>query len=164
LRDLNRPERLWTSYFRDIEYKLTGDEFIARTAVSHFQEGGSDFTFVYFGTIDLSGHMSGWMSEAYIRQAEAVDGLMGRVLEAIGPGRSVIIQSDHGGHERNHGSDSPEDMTIFWTVGGPGVRAGHVIERDVSLLDTAPTIVHLLKRQIPEEWEGSVPEEIFAPT
>lgn len=161
LRDLNRPERLFASYYRDTEYQLTGDEFIAETAIAHFNQGGSHFTFVYFGTIDLAGHFFGWMSDQYIKQATTVDALMGKVLEAIGAERTVIIQSDHGGHERTHGTEMPEDMTIFWTVGGKGIRAGHLIERDISLLDTAPTIARLLKVPLPAEWEGSAPDEVF---
>jgi predicted AlkP superfamily pyrophosphatase or phosphodiesterase len=161
LRDLNRPERLYASYFRDTEYQLSGDEFIASTAIDHFQQGGSHFTFVYFGTIDLSGHFFGWMSEQYLQQAKVVDGLMGKVLEAIGAERTVIIQSDHGGHERTHGTEMPEDMTVFWTIGGKGIRAGHTIERGISLLDTAPTILRTLKVAIPAEWEGSPPDEVF---
>lgn len=161
LRDLSRPERLYAAYYRDQEFNLNADEWVADTAVHHFQQGGTEFTFVYFGTIDLAGHIFSWMSDQYLQQANAVDTQLGKVLEAIGEERHVVILSDHGGHERTHGTDMPEDMTIFWGVAGPGIKAGHVIERDISLLDVAPTIATLLKIQQPPEWEGSAPEEVF---
>ncbi len=163
LRDLNRPERLYASYYRDQEFTLNADTFIAETAIHHFQHGGTDFTFVYFGTIDLSGHIFGWMSAQYLQQAGVVDKLLGEVLEAIGEERTVVILSDHGGHERTHGTDMQADMTIFWGVAGPTIQQGHIIERPITLLDTAPTIATMLQVQIPPDWEGSAPDEVFLP-
>jgi arylsulfatase A-like enzyme len=74
---------------------------------------------------------------------------------------SIIVHADHGGHERTHGTDSPDDMTIPWIAAGPTIRRGHTINAPVSLLDTAPTIARLLGLRQPAEWEGRPVEEIF---
>ncbi len=86
---------------------------------------------------------------------------VGMLLDAL-PDAHVLIQSDHGGHDRSHGTDAPEDMNIPWMVAGPQVKAGHVIETPVSLLDTAPTLARIMGFAAYGDWEGRSVEEIFA--
>ncbi len=112
--------------------------------------------------VDTAGHVYGWMSDGYLQQVADTDRLVGQLLDAVLPDSTVIIHADHGGHDRNHGTDAPEDMTIPWMIGGAGVRAGYQIERAVSLLDTAPTIAHILGITPPAAWEGSAVTEVFA--
>ncbi len=144
LRDLNRPETLWTSSFFDTSRQADGDDFVAEAAARSIPLHKPDFAFIYLGTVDTAGHVYGWMSDGYLKQWEHVDTQLGRVLAALPVDAAVIIQADHGGHERNHGTDLPEDMTIPWTVRGPGVKAGHAIDVPVSLLDTAPTLARFM--------------------
>ncbi len=86
---------------------------------------------------------------------------MGALLAVLPAGAHVLVHADHGGHERTHGTDSPEDMTIPWILAGPGVRAGHELQTPVGLLDTAPTLARLLGVQPDAQWEGKVVEEAF---
>lgn len=136
LRDLNRVGTLHFSLFSNTGFELDGDTWIAEAAVEQFAgmaRGELDFLFVYFGSIDLSGHVYGWMSDGYLAQARFVDRLAGQVIDAMPPEMTVIAHADHGGHERNHGDDGPEDMTIPWIMAGPGVRADHKLTVPVSL-------------------------------
>ena len=61
-------------------------------------------------------------------------------------------------HYRNHGTDSPEDMTIPWLLAGPGVRVGHALQTPISLLDTAPTLARRSRtdslRHAAGRWSG----------
>lgn len=162
LRNLNLPGSLAFSYFRDNVYTdLDGDQVIAAEAVRYLSTDQPDFTFVYFGTVDTVGHRHGWMSSEYLAQLERVDQALGTLLAGLPPESTILLQSDHGGHERTHGTDSPEDMTIPWLVAGPGIRSGYELKTAVSLLDTAPTLSHLLKIAPHPEWEGRCVEEIF---
>lgn len=162
LRNLNRPGSLVYSYFRDNVYTdPEGDQVIAEEAVRYINADQPDFAFVYFGTVDTAGHAYGWMSEGYLTQLERVDRSLGTLLKALPEHSSILVHSDHGGHERTHGTPSPEDMTIPWIVAGPGIRQGYVIKSPVSLLDTAPTLARLLSLKPHPEWEGSCVEEIF---
>jgi arylsulfatase A-like enzyme len=86
---------------------------------------------------------------------------LGRLLPALPRDGHVLIQADHGGHDRTHGTEAPEDMTIPWVVAGPRVRPNHTIASEVSLLDTAPTLAHLLGLKPHAQWEGKVVAEIF---
>lgn len=162
LRDLSRPENLSHAFFADVQHDPAGDDLIAEEVLRFLGRRQADFLFVYFGTVDAAGHDYGWMAPGYLRQLERVDAALGRVLAALPAETALLIQADHGGHERNHGEPIPEDMTIPWIVAGPGLRAGHTIQAPVNLIDTAPTLARLLGLTPPAAWEGRCPAEIFA--
>ena len=162
LRDLSRPEMLAYSYFYEIPHAPHADQAVADEAARVIATGDFDFVFVYFGSVDLAGHGYGWMSPEYLGQLERVDASLGQVVAAMPADASLITQADHGGHERGHGTAIPEDMTIPWIAVGSTIRQGYTIAAPVSLLDTAPTILHLLDVPQPEAWEGRVVAEMFS--
>lgn len=162
LRDMSRPGSLAMSYFCDgAESDPASDDHIAEVAARNLQAGTLDFAFVYLGTIDTAGHAYGWMSPQYLAQLTRVDAALGRLLAALPADTSVIVQSDHGGHERTHGTAMPADMLIPWLAVGPTIRQNYQIAEPVSLLDTAPTIARLLGVPAAPQWEGRCVEEIF---
>ena len=161
LRNVSRPLSLSFSYFRDTAYAFDGDQGTAEVAARTIARERPDFAFVYFGTVDSVGHSFGWMSPEYLKQAADVDLTLGVVLDALPDEASVLIQSDHGGHDRTHGADMPEDMTIPWVITGPAIRRGHTLGAPVSLLDTAPTLARLLGLTPHPEWEGRCVDEAF---
>jgi len=162
LRNLSQPLSLDASLYRDCSYEDDGDDWVADTAIYHLTTHATDFAFVYFGTVDTLGHRFGWMSDEYLRQAERVDRNLGRLLAALPADLHLLVQADHGGHERSHGTEMAEDMTIPWIVAGPSIRQGHQIVGPVSLLDTAPTLARLLNLPHHRDWEGVCVTELFA--
>ncbi|MEZ4556356.1 MAG: sulfatase-like hydrolase/transferase [Caldilineaceae bacterium] len=104
---------------------------------------------------------SGWMSDEYLRQTETVDDAIGAVLAALTDADTVLLHSDHGGHDRTHGTDAPEDMTIPWMIAGPGIRRGHAIQAPVSLLDTAPTLRAVERAGSSPLGRGRAVDEVF---
>jgi len=161
LRDLSRPEHLRLSFFCDNARTEDGDQVVAGEAVRHIGRDAPDFAFVYFGNIDEAGHCHGWMADGYLRQIERTDVAIGMVLDAIGDQGTVLLQSDHGGHDRTHGTDIPEDMTIVWMIAGPGIRREYTVQAQVNLLDTAPTLARVLGVAADSLWEGHCIDEVF---
>lgn len=161
LRSISRPGSLFFSYFRDNLFEAAGDRELVEKAVRHIRKDSPDFMFLYLGTVDIAGEEHGWMTEPYFQQIARVDQAVGRLLAGLPQGCSLLIQSDHGGHDNTHGTDSPEDLTIPWGVKGPGIRNGYQIDRPVSLLDTAPTIARMLGIEPHPRWEGECVKEIF---
>lgn len=161
LRDLNRPGALHFSYFRDNGQTPGGDDVLAEEAARFVAAEQPDFMFVYFGTVDVAGHSHGWMSNEYLAQLERVDKGVGVLLDSLPNGYAVLLHSDHGGHERHHGTPAPEDMTIPWMIAGPGIKQNYSIESAVSLLDTAPTVARLLGFSPHAEWEGRCIDEVW---
>ena len=94
-------------------------------------------------------------------QLKHVDNLVGELLAAIPANSHIVIQADHGGHERTHGTDMPEDMTIPWMATGPDIKAGYRITQTVSLIDTAPTLARMLGIGTHEDWNGNAVNEMF---
>ena len=162
LRNLNQPGSLHASYFVDNVNQPEGDRAIAAQAIRVLPLDPPDFAFVYFGTVDEAGHAFGWMSPGYLAQVAEVDDVLGDLLAALPAETSVLLQADHGGHDRSHGTSAPDDMTIPWVVAGPGLRAGYALQAPVSLLDTAPTLARLLGLTGDPHWEGRAVTEAFA--
>lgn len=163
LRDLARPGSLDAAFFRSSQHDPDGDDISAAAAVDLLRRDRPDFIFVYFGTVDAVGHDHGWMSPEYLAQLERVDAGLGCVLAALETDFAVVVQADHGGHDRDHGEPIPEDLTVPWLAAGPGLRRGHTITAAVNHVDTAPTIARLLGVAAPAAWEGRALDEIFAP-
>jgi predicted AlkP superfamily pyrophosphatase or phosphodiesterase len=162
LRDLARPGSLDAAFFRSSQHERDGDDITAIAARQVLGRDRPDFIFIYFGTVDAVGHDYGWMSADYLAQLERVDVGLGSVLAELGDDCAVVVQADHGGHDRDHGEPIPEDLTVPWLVAGPGIRRGHRITQPVTHLDTAPTIARLLGLAPAPQWEGRCVEEIFA--
>jgi len=164
LRDLCSPGSLRYAYFAQQSSSGADDWLIARSAASHLKADSLDLLFVYFGWTDSCGHAHGWMSPEQIAAIENADSCIGTVLAAAAEGgRGVVslVQSDHGGHERTHGTESPEDMTIPWILSGPGVRKGHAITGQVRIFDTCPTLARAAGLPAAPEWEGRAIDEAF---
>lgn len=155
LRDLARPDSLAFSYF------VSGHQYgyedancmVADMAIKYLSSDRPDFAFLYFGWPDAAGHNHGWGSEEYERSVQGTWKDIARVVEALPEDYTVIITADHGGHDRIHGTDMPEDMTIPVILYGADFAPGEVLE-DVSIKDLAPTIAELLDTEPAEEWEG----------
>lgn len=162
LRNLSQPLSLDAILYRDRSYDEDGDDWVAEAAVHHLTTCVTDFAFIYFGTVDTWGHRYGWMSDEYLRQAERADRNLGRVLATLPASIHVLVQADHGGHERSHGTEMAEDMTIPWIVAGPSIRQGHELTGPVSLLDTTPTLARILNLPHHRDWEGACVTEAFA--
>jgi predicted AlkP superfamily pyrophosphatase or phosphodiesterase len=166
LRELSRPLHLSAAFMANnssqfVDGKMVGDRFILEHACREIPKNLYDFVFVYWGTIDECGHRFGWMSDEYLRQIEMVDGMIGQVLEVMAQDTVLLVFSDHGGHDTGHGIDIPEDMLIPWMICGPGIKQNHVIQSPVTLLDTTPTLAHILELRQSVEWQGRVIDEIF---
>ncbi|WP_227624969.1 alkaline phosphatase family protein [Fimbriimonas ginsengisoli] len=159
LRDLAEPGSFDVSYFVQDAHRMEGDTRVAKAAAAHQREEPFDFLFVYLGHVDERGHAEGWMSPGYIEAIEHADACVGMVLAALDEGdRSwvALIQSDHGGHERSHGTEMDEDMTIPWILSGHGVKAGNTLDGGVRIYDTCPTLAHLLGLPAAREWDGRI--------
>jgi len=131
---------------------------VAAEAARSIAPDAVDLAFLYLGYPDECAHRNGWMSAPYLEAVTNADACLGTVLAALPAGATVIVTSDHGGHERSHGSDCAEDMTIPLVIADLDGADDPPAEMPgpVSILDVAPTIGARLGLPVPEEWEGRV--------
>jgi len=156
LRDLTRPGSLMHSFFYNNKDKQKVPPITAGAAIRYLTEEEPDFAFLYFELPDHVGHYSesGWMGPEYMQAVRTVWEQIERVMAAVGDAYTVLITADHGGHDRTHGTEMPEDLTIPVICHGTMFQPGE-FTRAVSIKDLAPTIVKILGAEPAEEWEGT---------
>ena len=85
-----------------------------------------------------------------------------RMLDLYGDttGDVVFCYADEYGSQ--HGPQFPSatqgmgDLHGLFALSGPGVKKGHVLERNVSLKDLVPTVCYLMDLPVPADCEGAV--------
>ena len=154
LRDLCRPCRLTHTYFINENKVANADQKITDVAIRYVNEENPDFIFLYLGDTDeTGGHDAGWMSETYLQVVSKAMDCVKRVRDEVPAEYDIILLADHGGHDRSHGTDMPEDMTIPIIGCGPSFTPRELPE-GLSIKDIAPTITKLLGAAPADEWEG----------
>ena len=151
LRDLTRPGSLEFSYYCRCDNK--SDTVVTNAALSCLNSSKADFVFLYLGYVDLAGHKYGWMSEEYMQALANSWENIEYIVHALPDDYTVVITADHGGHNRAHGTDLPEDMRIPLIIMGKDFEAGKEI-KNADIKDIAPTIADLLDVTPDAEWEG----------
>ncbi len=155
LRDLNRPGSLIHSEYHDM-WRIGGlasDRLLTDHAIDCLREDDPDFIFLYLGYTDEAGHDKGWMTPHYLEAVANASACIEKIYRALPDGWSMVVTADHGGHERSHGYDIPEDMTIpVYLVGAPFEKGREL--QNVNIKDLAPTIAAVMGLTKPREWEG----------
>jgi predicted AlkP superfamily pyrophosphatase or phosphodiesterase len=154
--------------FRHLNLPASLDEFqvpaykaktVATVAAKYIVEKKPNLCFIHFADSDGAGHAHGWGSPEQIQSFADEDAALQIVRDAVKQagieGKSTfILSADHGGHDKTHGSNSPEDMTIPWLAWGAGVNKGFEITTPVNTCDTAATALWLLDVPVPAGWDG----------
>ncbi|HEX9924297.1 MAG TPA: ectonucleotide pyrophosphatase/phosphodiesterase [Anaerolineae bacterium] len=148
------------------DYAGFTDGQVVNHALSLIETELPDLLFIHLPDVDSTGHTLGWMSRFQLITIGRTDGFVGDLIAALAAGdyldqTLLIITSDHGGVDRRHGSDSPEEVTIPWLAVGPGIPAGVILESDIVGYDTAATASYALHLPIPDTWDGRPVLEIF---
>ena len=165
----SRPDKVET--FREV---LWQDELfgrIARKLVPTQRDGLMAF---YFEATDVAGHhflplRDGLgLPEGCPESARAIidkvyeqtDRRVGEILGLLPKGATVLLLSDHGMVTLN-GKGEHYPYGIF-VAAGPEVRQGATVA-GASVLDVAPTVLHLFGEPIPLDMDGKLLVQIFDP-
>lgn len=154
LRNIEKAGSLMASeYINAYSFDHT-DRMLTDRALAYIDLAKPDFVFLYMvETDEKGGHDAGWMRETYLDYINKAIENVKRVIEKVGDDYTVIITADHGGHDRCHGTDMPEDMTIPMFFCGKDFEQEKELE-NVSILDIAPTIADVMGIVTSREWEG----------
>ena len=155
LRDLSRPGALAYSYY--VSGKMHGhyesNAMVTDEATKYISKYDVDFTFLYLGAVDSIGHKFGWMGEEYLEAVKKSWDEIDKIVNTLSDDYTVLITADHGGHDRTHGTDMPQDMIIpLFALGAdfaPGANLGRV-----NIMDIAPTVVKLMGVEADGDWDG----------
>ena len=154
LRDIARPGALKYSSYMHCLIEDDVDRKITDMAIEGIERVKPDFVFLYMPeTDDKGGHAKGWMTETYMGCVSNALSQVKRVYEKFGGEYTIIVTADHGGHDRAHGTDMPEDMTIPMFFIGEDFIPGRAIP-GASILDIAPTVATVMGIPFDPDWEG----------
>ena len=154
LRDIALPGKLKYAAYINAYTEESSDTALTDEAEKRILASKPDFVFLYMvETDEKGGHDNGWMSDEYLRRISIAIDNAKRMIEKFGDEYTVIIMADHGGHDRTHGTELPEDMTIPLFFYGEDFTPGEIKE-DISLLEIAPTIAAIMGVPASEAWEG----------
>jgi phosphopentomutase len=138
-----------------------GDDDVALQA-SALASARPDLLFVHLPDVDLTGHASQWMSDAYVASVRRADDAVRRIVASLPVDTTVILTADHGGHLSGHGSDDPLDTTIPWIIAGPATAKGLQLSSVIRTMDTAATAAFVLGVSFPADATGRPVFEAFA--
>lgn len=122
--------------------------------------------FLYSVHTDHAGHSHGWMSPEYIKSIEEADVHIGEFLEKLKSeglyeNTHFMFVTDHGGIGKGHGGVSTVEMEVPWSVSGPGIKEGYMLEEPNNTINTAATVASLFGCNPPLSWIGEIPMSIF---
>ena len=154
LRDISRPGSLLAANYQNAYSADNTDALLTDKALDCIHSLKPDFVFLYMvETDEKGGHDNGWMSDAYLQCIHNAFNNVKKVIETFGKEYTVIVTADHGGHDRVHGTDLPEDMLIPLFLLGKNFEPGKQLEK-ANIMDIAPTVTALLGVEPDSDWEG----------
>jgi predicted AlkP superfamily pyrophosphatase or phosphodiesterase len=133
---------------------VLGSPAATDAAIAYFREHKPLLLFVHLDDVDHAGHSKTWEGPEYKAAVETIDGLIGRMLDAV-PQKStlVVVVSDHGGNGTKHGNDTTNELEIPLLFAGPGIAKGELPAASRNM-DMAPTVIKALGLKPHPCWEG----------
>lgn len=154
IRHIWQSETMKYTAFINAYEEENSDRVLTDMVLNLLERKKPDFLFLHLvETDEKGGHDHGFMSPEYLEQLKNAFSCAEKIYRAANKDYHIIITADHGGHDRSHGDNCPEDMTIPMFFCGRYFQPGRQIE-EVSLLDLAPTIAWLTGVLAVREWEG----------
>jgi predicted AlkP superfamily pyrophosphatase or phosphodiesterase len=124
------------------------------------------FLFIDFNNVDETGHKYGHGTQQYYDAVARVDQSIGKIIKAVKKAGMLestvfVIIADHGGINKGHGGNTPQEVNVPFIISGAGIRQNHHIAAYVNNYDLPVTIARMLNAKTPDCWQGKVVEEIF---
>jgi len=139
---------------------------VTKLAVPYVENAESGLVFIHFSDPDSAGHRHGWMSENYTKAVRRADRCVREVTRALkrrdkNDRTVLLVTSDHGGHDHNHGTRRRADRHIPFVLWGGPIKQRKKIRRRIFNTDAAATIFHALDIQPPADIVGRPVLEAF---
>ncbi|MDT8449469.1 MAG: 2,3-bisphosphoglycerate-independent phosphoglycerate mutase [Wenzhouxiangellaceae bacterium] len=138
----------------DLKPEMSAPE-LTRELVAAIESGKWPVIVCNVANPDMVGHTGKF--DAAVAAVEAVDRLLGEVMEAVdGAGGEMLVTADHGNVEQMADPETGQAHTAHTTNPVPFVYRGRpaALEPEGSLRDIAPTMLALLGLPVPDEMTG----------
>ncbi|WP_371375801.1 2,3-bisphosphoglycerate-independent phosphoglycerate mutase [Thalassotalea aquiviva] len=131
-------------------------ELLTDKLVAAIESGEHDLIVCNYPNGDMVGHTG--VFDAAVKACEAVDKSMGRVVEALQKvGGECLITADHGNAEMMVNTETGQAHTAHTCEPVPLIYVGRnaKVSETGALSDIAPTLLHLMAMDQPEEMTGT---------
>ena len=138
----------------DLQPEMSAPE-VTENLVAAIESEKFDVIICNYANPDMVGHTG--VFEAIVKAIEAVDTGLGKVFEAVQKvGGEMLVTADHGNAEMTWDEKTNQPHTAHTTTPVPLIYIGKraTLEPDGALCDLAPTILHLIGVDQPEEMTG----------
>ena len=83
-------------------------------AEAFLKKTGGHFVFLHVSGLDFVGPEYGWLSPEYMEELSYIDEYLAPIIRLVKKQKNyvIIITSDHGGHDKIHGSQHPDDFRL----------------------------------------------------
>jgi arylsulfatase A-like enzyme len=105
------------------EHALSPDDGVDR-ARAFISKRGRTFVVLHLSGLEYDGMEYGWLSKEYLDTFAEIDRELAPLFDDAGKrGRYlIIVTSDHGGHDRQHGTSHPDDFRVPLIIASEGAR------------------------------------------
>jgi len=132
---------------------------VTEEALKRINSGIYDLIVLNFANPDMVGHTG--VFDAAVNAVEVVDGCVGRVTDAVlAKGGCILVTADHGNCELMVDPETGQPHTAHTTnpvhliLVDNSLKSASLRAEDAKLADVAPTLLHLLGLDAPDEMEG----------
>ena len=140
---------------------------MTKMAADYIKESKPMLAAFIFDCPDGVGHSAGWQTPEYVEELEKLDVCVKQIVDAIKEAgiydeSVIIVTSDHGGINTNHGGITLDEMEAPFVISGAGIRKGVCFD-DYSMMqyDIASTILKILDVEQPQIYVGRPVEPVF---
>ena len=139
----------------DLQPEMSADN-ITKSIISELDKGESDFICLNFANADMVGHTGNY--KAICKAVETVDYCTMKVVESgLKKDYSFLIIADHGNADFTiNNDDTPNTAHSLNTVPCFAINTGYNNIKNGKLSDIAPTILQIMKINIPDEMTGEI--------
>lgn len=159
-------DRIATDIVAGADLSLGGltDEEVALQAASLLNTGQPQVVFLHLNDVDAAGHAFGFNASVpeYLAAVEATDTRVGIVINALNQRTSVgmnryedwlvVVTTDHGGLDFDHGGSSLPEQRTWLTLSGPSIQEGLLITNPVDIVDISATVLDHLGIALDPTW------------
>ena len=112
---------------------------------------GRHFVFLHVSGLDFVGPEYGWLSSEYMEELSYIDEYLTPLIISVKEQKNylIIITSDHGGHDKIHGSQHPDDFRLPFVINSDRMEFKSIRNRKYFVVDLKDILNRILQKKMP---------------
>ncbi len=135
-------------------------EEIEEMAIEYLSNNSPTFFFIHIEDADDAGHSKGYGSAEHLAAIQNDIEFIKKIDSLLDYDKTLlIVATDHGGIENNHGGDTEDERKITIAIKGHTIKES-TLSSSVMPKDIAPVILKALGIKKPSFMEGEIPQDL----